>query len=174
MLTRTRAVQKVSRQPSSRKALSPKALSSKALQKVLPQLVFAPHVKGKGRGKPRITPFDKPKTTKIGATVGVQLVNFAFEDVGGTSHLLPGFPNTVTVGLKWPKNATLAAIFMIAFSAEYVDTSGNLVDHHLGQLSVHLGFADSNNVGCTFLLRDSSTSEGVNMTANGVVLYFAS
>jgi hypothetical protein len=151
------------------KSLSKAKSRSQSLPQLLPQVVFAPHVKGKGR----ITPFDKPKTTKIGATVGVQPVSFAFEDVGGTSNLAPGFPNTPTVGLNWPKNASMAAIFLTAFNAAYVDTNGDLVDHHLGQIIVQLGFQDSNTVGCTFLLRDSSTSEGVDMRASGVVLYFA-
>lgn len=135
----------------------------------LPQVVFAPHLKGKGG----ITPFDKPKTTPVGATVGFQLVTFSFEDVGGTGNLLPGFPNTKSVALQWPKNAGMAVIFLASINAAYVDTNGDLVDHHLGQLMFNLGFPDNTSVACTFLLRDSSTSEGVDMSANGVVLYFA-
>jgi hypothetical protein len=142
---------------------------SKALTKPLPQVVFAPHLKGKGR----IMPFGKPKTTKIGATVGFQPVSFTYEDVGGTSNLLPGFPTTKSVSLNWPKNAGMAVVFLQSYSAAYVDTSGDLVDHHLGQMMFQLGFPNSSSVTCTFLLRDSSTSEGVDMWANGVVLYFA-
>jgi hypothetical protein len=76
------------------------------------------------------------------------------------------------VSLNWPKGAGYAVVFLASFSAAYVDTSGYLVDHHLGQLMFQLGFPNSTSVGCTFLLRDSSTSEGVDMWANGVVLYF--
>jgi hypothetical protein len=156
MLTRTRAVQKVSRQPSSRNA-------------ALPQIVFAPHVKGKGR----ITPFKKSKTTKLTGIVGVQLVSFAYEDVGGSSHLLPGFPTSSSVTLNWPKGAGYAVVVMSAFSGAYVDTSGDLVDDHLGQMMFQLGFPNSTSVSCTFLLRDAGTSQGVDMWANGMVLYFA-
>jgi hypothetical protein len=117
-------------------------------------------------------PFGKPKTTKVTGTVGVQLVSFAYEDVGGTSHLLPGFPTSDSVKLNWPKGAGFAVVFLTSINAAYVDTSGDLVDHHLGQMMFNLGFPDSTHVACTFLLRDSSTSEGVDMSANGVVLYF--
>jgi hypothetical protein len=135
----------------------------------LPQVVFAPHLNEKGG----VTPFDITKTTKINATVGIQFVTFAFQDVGGTGNLLPGAaPNPVSETLTWPKGATMAVVFLAAFNIAYVDTSGDLVDHHLGQLIINLGFTSHDTVTCTFLLRDSSTSEGVEMFASGVVLYF--
>jgi hypothetical protein len=156
-----------------RKSLSKSKSISRALSRPssrpLPQVVFAPHVKGKGR----ITPFIKPKTTKVTGTVGVQLVSFSYEDVGGSGHLLPGFPTESSTTLNWPKGAGFAVVFLTAFSAAYVDESGDLVDDHLGQMEFKLGFLSSTSVGCRFLLRDAGTSQGVDMWANGVVLYFA-
>jgi len=132
----------------------------------LPQFVFAP-------GKAPITPFDITKTTKISATVGFQFVNFKLENVGGTGNLSPGFQVNVSEGLNFPKDATLALVFLVGFNVGYVDQNGNLVDHHLGELQVQCGFTDHTTVTCTFLLRDSSTSEGILMFASAVVLYFA-
>jgi hypothetical protein len=52
----------------------------------LPQVVFAPHLNKKGG----VTPFDITKTTKINATVGIQFVTFAFQDVEEPATCCPG------------------------------------------------------------------------------------
>jgi hypothetical protein len=153
----------------SRKSLPKSKASTRPSTRTLPQIVMAPHLKGNGR----ITPFDKPKTIKLTGTVGVQLVSFSYEDVGGRSNLSPGFPHTSTAALNWPKGAGYGIIFLSSFSAAYVDESGDLVDDHLGQMEVSLGFKDSKTVSCRFLLRDAGTSQGVDMWADGIVLYFS-
>jgi hypothetical protein len=139
-------------------------------QKALPHVIFAPHLKKKGR----ITPFSITKTESIGATVGIQFVTFEYQDLGGRSNLLPGFAHRAHEQLRWPKGAGAGAVFLAAFDVGFYDENGNLVDHSLGRLVISLGFThDNKTINCDFLLRDSSTSEGVRMYASGVVLYFA-
>jgi hypothetical protein len=131
-------------------------------------IAVAPHLKERGQ----ITPFDITKPVTFGATVGVQFVSFSYVDVGGTDNLLPGFINTQTASLTWPRGAGYAVIMLRGFTAAYVDENDDLVDHHLGQLLVNLYFKDDDTVACDFLLRDQGTSEGVNMSSDGLVLYF--
>ena len=114
-----------------------------------------------------------PFTQTLGQTVGIQQVGFSFVDPGGSGNLLPGVaPNIQTQALTWPPGASWAFIFLRGFGAAYIDENGNIDDHHLGQLIIEMFFQDSNTAACEFFLRDNSNSEGVNLWADGNVMYF--
>jgi hypothetical protein len=136
--------------------------------KALKRFANAPQVKN----KPKITPLDITKPVTIGPTMGVQFVSFSYVDVGGTSNLAPGAVDTQTSRLTWPNGAGYAVVVTSGFGAAYVDENDDLTDHHLGDLVVDFYFKDDNTVACDFLLRDQGISEGVNMWAEGMVLYF--
>ena len=61
---------------------------------------------------------------------------------------------------------------MTGFGAAFVDGDNHLTDHHLGDIVLQFFFPNNTNVACNFLLRDQGIDEGVNMWANGVVLFF--
>jgi hypothetical protein len=61
---------------------------------------------------------------------------------------------------------------MTGFGAAFVDGDNHLTDHHLGDIVLQFFFPNNTSVACNFLLRDQGIDEGVNMWANGVVLFF--
>ena len=132
-----------------------------------PQRAFAvaPHLAGK------IKLLDAA-ATPTGPTVGMQWVSLSYVDTGGTGNLLPGREVTQTAALSWPSNAATALVMQRGFGAAFVDGNNNLTDHHLGDIVIEWFFPDNNNVACNFLLRDQGLDEGVNMWAEGIVLYF--
>jgi hypothetical protein len=104
---------------------------------------------------------------------GVQPVSFSFVDPGGPGNLLPGVsPNIQTAAVHWPAVATSGWVFLQAFTAAYIDESGNINDHHLGQLMVGLFWKDDSNIACELFLRDNSNSQGVNISVQGAILFF--
>jgi hypothetical protein len=130
----------------------------------------APHLQGKAV----VTPADTPVVTLVGPTVGFQYVPFAYVDVGGTGNLKPGFVSTQSAVIAWPPGAGRAIVMLKTVEAAFVDESGNISDHHLGDFIVQCYFkdGDSTNVYCDFLLRDNSQDEGVNMFAEAWLLFF--
>jgi hypothetical protein len=130
----------------------------------------APHVQGKAINAPG----DTPIVTLVSQTVGFQYVSFTYVDVGGSGNLRPGFVSTQSAPIAWPGGGEVAIVMLRGFGAAFVDESGNISDHHLGDLMVECYFkdGDSTNVYCDFLLRDNSQDEGVNMWAHGWLLFF--
>jgi hypothetical protein len=115
----------------------------------------------------KIQPFDA-----LGPTVGSQALSFSYVDTGGPGQLAPGRVVTQSTAVNWPSNARTAQVLMTGFGAAFVDGDNHLTDHHLGDIVLQFFFPNNTSVACNFLLRDQGIDEGVNMWANGVVLFF--
>jgi len=134
---------------------------------------IAPHLQGKAAATVPATA-DVPIVTLVGQPVGFQNVSFSYVNVGGPGNLRPGFVSTQSTPFVWPPGAGRVIVMLRGFGAAFVDENNNISDHHLGDLSVDCYFkdGDSANVYCDFLLRDNSQDEGVNMWADGLLLFF--
>jgi hypothetical protein len=126
------------------------------------------------KGKVTITPDAMPAAIPAGQTLGFQFVSFTHVNVGGTGNLKPGFLATASAAIAWPPGAGSAIFMLTGFGAAFVDQNDNISDHHFGDFLVQGRFdaSDHNNVFCDFLLRDNSVDEGVNLWAEGWLLFF--